>query len=314
MNSLTPKISVGMPVYNSEKYVEAAIHAVLVQTYPEFELIISDNASTDRTPEICQEYAAKDSRIRYFRNSHNLGATPNINSVVARAAAPYFKWAFYDDLIAPEFLAQCIKVLDGNPDVVLCVPQSNVIDENGLFLGIHEYRSKPTSPHAHRRFRNYVLNYDAGWELFGVMRMSALQKTALHGWYPGSDHVFLAEMTLHGQFHVIPEPLLFPRIHPEQIWITTPKERDRVLFEDTSLEGKIVLPKWGWVGGYLRAIRHAPLSRYQRLHCYVTLACWMKRPQHLRALGKDIVLAAQTLLQQAAKEKRPFSKASKATL
>jgi glycosyltransferase involved in cell wall biosynthesis len=291
-----PRVSIGMPVYNSEKYLKGALDSVLAQTYSDFEIIICDNASTDQTPEICRMYAAKDKRIRYYRNSHNLGANPNINQTFKLSSGEYFKWAFYDDLIRPEFISRCIEVLDQNPEVVLCVPKSNVIDENGRFLGINEYKADLTVSQPHIRFRNIVNTPDAGWEVFGLIRSSVLKQTALHASYPGSDLVLLAELALHGRFHVLSEALLYPRIHPEQMWILVPKERDRVVFEDSSLEGKIVLPKWGWVFGYLQAIKNAPLNIFQLVDCVFTVLRWILRPDHFRALVKDIILAVGKLI------------------
>lgn len=306
MSSNTPRVSIGMPVYNSEKYLTLAIESVLSQTYTDFELIISDNASTDRTQEICQAYAAKDRRIRYYQNSHNLGANPNCNRVFKLASGEFFKWSFYDDLIAPEFLSRCLEVLDQNPDVVLCAPKSNVIDKEGNFLGVHTYKVDATLPQPHLRFRNFVLTHDAGWELFGLIRANVLRRTALHASYPGSDLVLLAELALHGRFYVLEDALSFPRVHPEQMWIMVPKERDRVVFEDSSLEGKIVLPKWGWISGYLRAIRHAPLSAYERAHCGLSVIRWMLKPDHFRALGKDVLIALGKYVAHTVSKLNPF--------
>ena len=86
------RVSIGLPVYNGEKYLEQALISILSQTYTDFELIISDNASTDRTQAICREYAAKDPRIRYYCNEENLGAAPNHNRVFELASGEYFKW------------------------------------------------------------------------------------------------------------------------------------------------------------------------------------------------------------------------------
>ena len=104
MSENEPRVSIGMPVYNGEKYLEEAIQSILAQTYSDFELVISDNASTDKTQEICLEYAARDSRVRYHRNEKNLGAAPNYNRTFELSTGQYFKWADYDDLLAEEFL------------------------------------------------------------------------------------------------------------------------------------------------------------------------------------------------------------------
>ena len=157
MSSSSPRVSVGIPVYNGERYLEVAIVSVLNQTYQDFELIISDNASSDHTREICMEYAKQDPRIRYYRNDKNLGAAPNYNRVFQLSDAEYFKWADYDDLIAPDFLSKCIRILDQNPSVVLCYPRAMIIDENGKHLGEHDYVIKLDSPHAHLRFHRRFL-------------------------------------------------------------------------------------------------------------------------------------------------------------
>ena len=119
--SCKPRVTIGMPVYNGAALVGAALESILAQTLTDFELIISDNASTDATAEVCRSYAAKDRRIRYYRNEKNLGAAPNFNRVVELATngVPYFKWAAHDDVIAPTFLEKCARVLDAAPQSVV---------------------------------------------------------------------------------------------------------------------------------------------------------------------------------------------------
>jgi glycosyltransferase involved in cell wall biosynthesis len=293
MEKAKPRISIGLPVYNGEKYVGQALDSILAQTYADFEVIISDNASTDRTRQICQAYAAKDGRIRYYRSEHNLGAAPNFNRVFELSSGAYFKWAAHDDVIAPEFLSKCIEVLDQNPAVVLCFPKSRIIDENGQSLGVHEFKAEATSPKPHIRFRNLALNPDTAFQVFGLMRANVAGKTALIGNYPASDLVFLAELALYGQFYEIPEPLFCPRYHPEQSTKRDLRvERDRVVWFDTSLKDKILLPKWLYLFGYLEAIGKAPVGRYERMYCYAQMIRWTLIPPHCRALGKDVLLAS----------------------
>jgi glycosyltransferase involved in cell wall biosynthesis len=295
-----PRVSIGLPVFNGERYLEQTLDNILEQTFVDFELVIGDNASTDRTQKICQAYVARDRRIRYYRNERNLGAAPNHNLVFGLSSAEYFKWAGYDDRIAPNFLEKCVGVLDNRPEVVLCMPQSGMIDENGRFLHWHEYVSNPTSPKAHKRFQNLVLNVESGNHVYGLMRASAIRKTGLHGSYPASDLVFLAELALYGQFHVIPEGLFFRRVHSEQSTKGALSiERNRVLWFDTSRGNKILLPKWQYLIGYLRAIRNGPLSVYQRVFCYAQMIRWILYPPHFRALGKDLLIASRSLAIQA---------------
>jgi glycosyltransferase involved in cell wall biosynthesis len=298
MKENRPFVSIGLPVYNGEKYLEQTLDSILAQTFTDFELIISDNASTDRTHEICQSYLDQDRRIRFFRAEKNLGAAPNFNRVFNLSSGEYFKWAAHDDLIAPEFLSSCVKVLDSNPSLVLCFPRAKIIDDEGTFLGEHEFKADTRSPKPHIRYRNLVLTPDMGWQVFGLIRASVLRKTSLHGSYPASDLVLLAELSLHGDFYEIPERLLFPRYHPGQATIQIPVERNRTLFYDTSLEAKILLPKWLYLSGYLKAIRNAPLNNLERVYCYFQTLRWIMKPDHFRAMGKDVLLAAKQLLER----------------
>ena len=117
-----------MPVFNAVRWFDATLESLRQQTFADFELVISDNASEDATADICMRHAEADTRVRYLRQSHNIGANRNYLSVLAHARAPYFKWAAASDLCAPEFLAACVDELDRQPEAVLAFPQT------GLFV------------------------------------------------------------------------------------------------------------------------------------------------------------------------------------
>ena len=136
MDPKTPHVSVGMPVYNGERYIAQAIESILSQTFPDFELIICDNASTDATEGMCLEYAAEDPRVRYYRNDRNRGAAWNHNRVVELARGEYFRWQCHDDYCDATLLERCLAVLHGDPSVVLCYPQFVRVDEQGRRLGV----------------------------------------------------------------------------------------------------------------------------------------------------------------------------------
>src|ERR1700761_38911 len=108
MNS-KPLLSIGLFVYNGERYIREAIDSFLSQTFTDFELIISDNASTDATEQICLDYAAKDSRVRYSRNPRNMGAGWNVRRVAELATGKYFRWAACDDRCEPDLLRTCVE-------------------------------------------------------------------------------------------------------------------------------------------------------------------------------------------------------------
>ena len=289
-----PLVSIGLPVYNAEKYLEEALESILVQTYKYFELIISDNDSNDRTQDICLKYAQKDSRVRYYRNDRNLGAAPNHNHVFKLAKGKYFKWAGYDDKISPDYVSKCVEVLEKNLDIVLCMPQTSLIDENGQYIGGFDYKADADISSPQMRFKNFVLKNKSGNYVYGLMRLDSVSKTSLHGSYPASDLVFLAELALYGRFYVIPEPLFYRRMHAGQSTIGPLRiERNRVAWFDTSLKERIVLPKWRYLFGSLKAVKNAPLNVFQRLYCYMQVVRWALMRQQFRALGKDVLLAAK---------------------
>ena len=114
-----PRVSIGLPVFNGERYLVSTIDSILAQRFTDFELIVSDNASTDRTGEICRDYAHRDPRVRYFRNERNLGVGPNYDGCFHRARGTYFKWASNDDLLAPTYLLKAVASLVSSPDAEL---------------------------------------------------------------------------------------------------------------------------------------------------------------------------------------------------
>ena len=110
-----PRLSIGLPVYNGENYLAESLDALLGQSFEDFELIISDNASTDGTAAISRRYERLDSRVRYVRQPRNVGLAPNHNIVVEQARGELFKWASHDDVYGRELLERCVVALDENP-------------------------------------------------------------------------------------------------------------------------------------------------------------------------------------------------------
>jgi glycosyltransferase involved in cell wall biosynthesis len=104
-----PKVSIGMPVFNGEQYIHKALNSLIAQTFTDYELIISDNASTDSTELICREYAAKDNRVRYVRQDSNLGGPANFKFVLDEAVGEYFMWAASDDIWDVKWIYTLLK-------------------------------------------------------------------------------------------------------------------------------------------------------------------------------------------------------------
>ena len=212
---MRPRVSIGVPVFNGARYLAATLDSILAQTFADFEVIISDNASTDRTPEICALYQRRDSRIRYYRNDVNLGSARNFDRTVDLATGEYFKCANADDLCEPTLVAECVAVLDAHPEVVLCYGRTTLIDEHGGSLGPYEDRLDLRSPLPTERFRQALAKVGLVNVLQGVMRLDALRRTGVLGKYVGSDVVLVVELTLHGQFYELPEFLFSRRLHDE---------------------------------------------------------------------------------------------------
>lgn len=184
-----------MPVYNGDRFLKEALDSILAQTFKDFELIISDNASTDKTQEICQAYAGQDQRIRYYRNEQNLGAGWNQSRVVELSTGDYFKWAHHDDVCAPELFAQCVEVLDRNPAVVLCYSKTIIIDEHGQHIEKYFDGLNIRSSKTHERFKQYhnLIRYGhrSNPPFHGMIRTNTLRTTPLVGSYPSSDLILL---------------------------------------------------------------------------------------------------------------------------
>jgi glycosyltransferase involved in cell wall biosynthesis len=272
----TPRVSIGLPVYNGEKFLAASIDSLLGQTYQDFELIISDNASTDGTADICRQYEKQDPRIRYFRQEHNIGAAPNYNFVINEARGELFKHASHDDLYGRDLLARCVAALDENEKIVLAHSWSAIIDENGTVVKVVNYPVNTAAAEATERFRSMLFD---GWgdDEGGVVRTAVLRRTPLHGSYHFSDRTFIAEIGLHGPFHMVPEYLYFRRHHPEQAG-KVPSVRGRCARMDPRRANRLRHPSARlyaeYIWGYLSAIHRAPLPAEEKRQCYQLLAHW----------------------------------------
>jgi glycosyltransferase involved in cell wall biosynthesis len=293
MDSSNPRVSIGLPVFNGDEYIEEALHSLLAQTHADFELIISDNASTDRTEQICRRYAAKDDRIRYFRNENNLGAAKNFNQLFELSSGEYFKWAAHDDLCAPEHLQRCVEVLDREPNVVLCYPKTSIINEQGELVEHYFDGFNLRSPKPHERFRDFFRAPGLCNPVFGLTRASALKRTALIGNYASSDRVLLGELSLLGQFFEIPEYLFYRRGHPQRSLAANITDSEIAAWFDPAMRSKILLPRWRRFSEYLKAIGRAPLSWSERVRCYTEVWRFALLPKKWDGMKEDLFKAAK---------------------
>lgn len=296
MNIDKPCISIGLPVYNGENYLEEAIQSILSQTFKDFELIISDNASIDNTQKICKDYEKKDTRIRYFRNNKNVGASLNYNLIFDLSRCKYFKWAAHDDICAPDFLEKCLEILESDTSIVLCYPRTTFIDENGKELGNHIVKYKADSFDPVKRFKPIISEWEC-LQVFGLIRSSALANTRLIESYAHGDGVLLTRLSLLGRFYEIPENLFFSREHPQMSTIAAKSDRTSfTLWFDPSQSGRILLPQWRILLGYFDAVNETVnLSLSQRICCFLYLINWMR--WSFRNLLEDLIIASKKCIQ-----------------
>jgi glycosyltransferase involved in cell wall biosynthesis len=215
-----PRVSIGLPVYNGEKYLRFALDSLLAQDYRNFELIIADNASTDRTVEICRRCADTDRRVRFVRNDRNLGAVANFNNVFRLSSGDYFMWAAHDDVWHPSYISRCLEGLTENTNTVLCASAIQFIDESGNDLPEDKCRYLLPDGYnrLHTRFlplreRLQSLTKALNWyALYGIIRCDALRQTRLYQEGFGGDVVLLMELLFHGETHILDEALFSYRL------------------------------------------------------------------------------------------------------
>jgi glycosyltransferase involved in cell wall biosynthesis len=296
-----PLLSIGMPIFNGEQFLEKTLDSILGQTYTNFELIISDNASTDRTQQKCRTYASTDSRISYYRNKRNIGAPANYNKVFKLSSGKYFKWAAHDDIISPEYLEKCVSVLEKDPSVVLCHSKTGRINEHGVLVGNYDHKMRIDSRKIQERFGDLIRVSDPCWPIFGVVRAGIFAKTPLHGNYGGADRNLLAEIGLYGRIYEIPEYLFFRRDHPQAYTRRYLNAQARAQKQglETSVNGyREQMAWWGnvsWINftdlknciEFFRSIRRVPLKWSERMLCYEQIFRWFFR-EGWRVIGGQV--------------------------
>ena len=213
MTGSAPALTIGLPVYNGERYLDAAAESVLTQSFRDFELIISDNASSDGTEAIGRMLAARDPRVMYRRNDRNLGLNGNFNLLVPLARGRLFKWATSDDLLRAGYLERCVAAIDADPAVVLAYPKTDFIDADGATIDRTDPGWHLVSDDPAERLRSAVTAGHFVNAALGVIRTDALRRTRLLPSYSGGDFRLMTELSLLGKFVEIPDRLYVRRIH-----------------------------------------------------------------------------------------------------
>lgn len=294
------RVSIGLPVWNGEKYLAQALDSILAQSFEDFEVLIADNASTDASPDIISDYCRRDSRLTSHRHESNLGAAANFNHVFYHTSGEYFRWAAYDDMIAPGYLTACVAALDADDGgAVLAYPQTMMIAADATPLRVYDAVTRQGGMTPADRLGELIGPGDHVQSLlhmcfpvFGLMRRSALTHTSLIANLPRSDHLLLVELALKGRFLEIEEPLFLRREHDDGSVIAAEKAATGVDVEkllaawfDPRKHGKFPATATRLGVGYLRGAFRTSMPPSEWLACQRIALGWLAR--HWRIIGGE---------------------------
>ena len=274
--NISPLVSIGLPVYNGERFLEAAAKSLLGQSYRNIELVICDNASEDGTERICAELAQTDSRVRYERLSSNIGALPNHNRVLERSQGDYFMWSSHDDIWDHCYVEKCLQALEATPGMIAAYSLTGLINENGDWLEPMKCTNDLQDKSAPRRFAQLVDLYSMIEPVYGVIRMTALREVGLMPMHPAADRVVFAGLALRGRIALVPEALYFRRQHAQRSVRIYPKLRDRYVWVRPESTTKKIRPHFEYLALMSGVVRRCELPLRQKAQCFVFLAKWSR--------------------------------------
>ena len=215
MNNCKQLVSIGLPVYNGEPFIRQAIDSLLAQDHKDFELVISNNASKDRTQEICMAYAAKDKRVRYYRCKTNMGAFWNFNHVFELSTGEFFMWASHDDYWEPSYISTCLKAYESSPAIVLAGAFCESFDPEGGKRTFIDQGLTTTGFSPQERFLQYKKSLHSGNNIngifYGIYKSKFLSKAMPMKKVVANDHLILADLSLQGEFITVKEKLVHKR-------------------------------------------------------------------------------------------------------
>jgi glycosyltransferase involved in cell wall biosynthesis len=203
MSASQPLVVIGIPTFNRCVRLQRAIESALAQDYPNVEVLVSDNASTDDTARVCASHAQADARFRYYRQERNVGGTGNFIDLLQRSRGDFFVWLADDDWLDPDFVSTCVRVLVERPEVVLAGGGARYYRD-----GVYQ-RQGPAMRCASSRSWLRVLQYYCQVEenaiYYGVMRREPARRAGLKGCL-GGDWLFVAAMAYQGKIQTIEGP------------------------------------------------------------------------------------------------------------
>ncbi|MGE3077141.1 MAG: glycosyltransferase family 2 protein [Dehalococcoidia bacterium] len=295
-----PLVSIGVPVFNGARFIESAVRSALTQTYRNLEIIISDNASTDETGEICERLCELDPRIQYVRHARNLGAGKNFNEVLRRSRGQYFKWLAHDDLMSPNFVEACVRELELDKGCVLAYPRTVIIDEVGTTIEEYGIKLRTDSGRQSTRFHDLAVAWSMCFEVFGLFRSDVLKKVGGMRNFSHGDGVLLARMGMVGPFKEVPSAIHKSRRHQTQSMRMFGNEvsggndyHQYAVWFNPEARGRIAFPTWKIGRELYRAIWSREVAAGERIKCHLTMVVWARK--NIRHLACDLVVASRQL-------------------
>ncbi|MGA7097551.1 MAG: glycosyltransferase family A protein [Acidimicrobiia bacterium] len=273
-----PHVTVGMPVFNGEPFLAATLDSVLSLDYPAFDVVVSDNASTDSTLSLLRDRAGADPRLRIVTTEINMGAGWNFNRVLELAEGKYFHWAGADDLMDRAFLSRCVNALEENPGAVLSYPRTMLIDADGEETGEFPNRLELADKSPSGRLRRYIRNIRLANPIFGVIRTEELKEAGGLGTFPSADLLTLGRLAIKGKFIEVDQVMFYRRMHEGQSWQGAGGHEGFAAWFDPLHPKRVVFPSWRLLGEFLRTSVLADIGAAEKLRCVlVVLVEWPRR-------------------------------------
>jgi glycosyltransferase involved in cell wall biosynthesis len=227
-SKINPKLSIGLPVYNGEEFLEKKLESILSQTFSDYELIISDNNSTDSTNKICEQFLKKDKRIKYFQQKQNMGANWNFNFVLSEAIAPFFLWVGVNDKISNKFLEKNMNILENDQKIVGSISKIKPLKNFGnksketkidsffqkiikKSRSIKTIDSLPIFGTYEEKIRFYLKNSTCQL-IYGVFRTNELKESVVQNSFIGNDWATMIKILKFGNFHIVEEDIMYEHL------------------------------------------------------------------------------------------------------
>jgi glycosyltransferase involved in cell wall biosynthesis len=269
-----PRVSFAIPVRNGERFLGRALDSLLAQDFDDFEIVVCDNASTDKTPEVMRRYAERDPRVRCILNEEDIGQIENFNRVYELSRGEFFRWMGADDWLEPEYARKCVAVLDTRPDAVGVTTQWRFMDDAGRVESIDVPGPRVDAPTPYQRLcltlrllqNPQALLFDP---IYSLIRRDALQRTGLLPINPWTDRLLAVELCLLGSFCHLDDCLSTRRAAFERWKERLPRYHERL---GRKRGHRVML-----YIGCARIVQRTPLSAGQKLGCFGAIfAYWLR--------------------------------------